>query len=148
MRIEEGEGGVFGERDALAGRRQALPKLPAAGDKRRGQRHDGVEIERALDHVGQAVEMRHQVGMLAGLDQAEMALRQGERRVAQDRADDRHAERFDRLAGTAAVALAGEPVEHDAGDAHVRVVGGKALGDGRGRLRLAGDIEHQQHRQA
>ena len=28
------------------------------------------------------------------------------------------------------------------------IVGGKALGDGRRRLRLAGDVEHQQHRQA
>ena len=86
--------------------------------------------------------------MLAGLHQAEMPLRQRQRRVAHDRADHRQAERLDRVAGQPPVPFAADAVEHDAGDPHRRIVGGKALGDGRRRLRLAGDVEHQQHRQA
>ena len=94
----------------------ASEKSAPDGCKRRHQRQDRVEVERALDHVGQPVEMRHQVGMLAGLDQAEMALGQRQRRVAQDRADDRQADRLDGVARQPAVALAAQPVEHHAGD--------------------------------
>ena len=54
--------------------------------------------------------------MLAGLDQAEMAFGQRQRGIAQDRADDRQAERLDGVARKPAVALAAQPVEHDAGD--------------------------------
>ncbi len=147
MRIEEGEGGVFGERDALAGRLQGIAETARRRREGCGQRHDGVEVERSLDHVGQAVEMRHQVVVFAGLDEAEMALRQVERGIAQDGADDRQAERLDGLAAQPAVAFAAEPVEHDAGHAHIGVIGGKALGDGCRRRRLSGDVEHQQHRQ-
>ena len=80
---------------------KASPKLARCRRERRRQRHDGVEVERAFDHVGQPVEMRHQVIVFAGLDEAEMALRQVERGIAQDGADDRQAERFDGVAGTA-----------------------------------------------
>ena len=91
---------------------------------------------------------RARSGVLAGLHQPEMALRQRQRGVAQDGADDRNAERLDGVGRQPPVPLAAQPVEHDAGDPHVAVVGGKALGDRGGRLRLAGDVEHQQHRQA
>ncbi len=46
------------------------------------------------------------------------------------------------------MALAADAVEHDAGDVHGRVVGGEAARHRGRRLRLAGDIEHEQHRQA
>ena len=86
--------------------------------------------------------------MLARLHQAEMALGQRQRRVAQDRADHRQAERLDRVARQPPVPLAAQPVEHDAGDPHRRIVARKTLGDRRRRLRLARHVEHQQHRQA
>ena len=148
MRVEEGEGRILGQRDALAGRRQRVGKIRTCRRKRHGQRQDRVEVERALDHVGQPVEMRHQVGMLAGLHKSEMALGQSQRRVAQDAADDRQADRFDGVAGQSSVPLAAQPVQHDAGNPHRRIVGGKAFRHRRRRLRLARNVEHQQHRQA
>ena len=124
MRIEEGEGGVLGERDALAGRRQGAVEIGRARRERRGQRQD-ARRGRASASTMSASRSRCaiEVGMLAGLHQAEMALRQRQRGIAQDGADDRQAERLDGLAGKLAVPLAAEPVEHDAGDAHRRVVG-------------------------
>ena len=44
----------------------------------------------ALGHGGKAVEKCREVCMLAGLDKAEMALRQRQRLVAWHRADDRN----------------------------------------------------------
>ena len=148
MGIDEGERRVLGQGDPLAGRRQRVGEIRALRRQRRGQRKDRVEVERALGHVGQAVEMRHQVGMLAGLHQAEVALRQRQRRVALDRADHRQADRLDGVAGQFSVPFAAQPVQHHAGDFHGRIVGGKAFGDGGGGLRLAGNVEHQQHREA
>ena len=138
VRIDEGEGRVGGERDALAGRRQgggnarpmALANGRRAGDHR-------VEIEMALGHVGEAIETRGEICMLAGLHQAEMALGQCQRLVARQRADDRHAQRGDGVGDQRAVAFAADTVEHDTGDAHGRVVGGKAAHHRCRRLRLA-----------
>jgi hypothetical protein len=148
MRIEEGEGGILCQCDALSGRLQRVVETAGSGCEWRRQRHDDVEVERALDHVGQPVEMRHQILIFAGLDEAEMALRQIERGIAQDRADHRQADRLDRVAAKTAVTFAAQPVEHDAGHAHITVIAGKTLGDGCGRSRLSGNVEHQQHRQA
>ncbi len=148
MRVEEGEGGIGRQRDALAGRRQRGHVVGARRRQRRGERGDAVEVERALRHVGEPVEMPGEVRVLAGLHQAEMALRQGQRRVPQDGADHRHADRLDGVGGQAPVTLAAQPVEDDAGDPHVAVVGGEALGDGGGGLRLTGGVEHQDDRQA
>ena len=44
--------------------------------------------------------------------------------------------------------FAGDAVENHAGDPHRRIVRGKASHQGRGRLRLPRDIEHQHDRQA
>ncbi len=52
------------------------------------------------------------------------------------------------VAGQFSVPLAAQPVQHHAGDPYGRIVGRKPLGHRRRRLRLAGHVEHQQHRQA
>ena len=52
----------------------------------------------ARRHFGEAVEPRREIGVLAGLDQAEMPLRQHQRLVARDRAEHRDAERLERSA--------------------------------------------------
>ena len=95
MRIDEAERPIAGERDALAGRRQAAASAVAALAivKRRGARHDGVEVEMAFGHLGQAVEQGVEIGMLAGLNQTEMTFRQRQRRVARHGAEDRNTER-------------------------------------------------------
>ena len=77
-----------------------------------------------------------------------MALRQHQRFVARDGAQHRNAERLERIGDQRAMPVAAELVEHDAADAHRRIVGGEARGDRGRRLRLARHVEHQQHRQA
>ena len=102
MRIEEGEGGVLGERDALAGRRQRVAKPPAAGASGAASARMASRSSDRSTMSASRSRCAIEVGMLAGLHQAEMALRQAERRVAQDGADHRQAERLDRVAATAA----------------------------------------------
>ena len=78
-----------------------------AGDHR-------VEIEMALRQVGEAIETRGKIGVLAGLHQAEMALGQCQRLVARQRADDRHVQRGDGVGHQHPVPFAADAVEHDA----------------------------------
>ena len=104
--------------------------------------------ERGHD-VGEAVDEGLERGVLARLDQAEVPLGQRHLGVAVHGADDRQAERARSASRTSASCRAlATWFRIDAGDAHLRVVGGEAAGDGGGGLRLAGDVEHQQHRQA
>ncbi len=77
-----------------------------------------------------------------------MALRQRERRVARDRAEHRNADRRDRVGYQSTMALAADAIEHHARDAHRGIMRRKPAHHGGRRLRLAGDIDHQQHRQA
>ncbi len=85
---------------------------------------------------------------LRGLHQAEVALGQGQRLAARQRAEHGEAGGFNGIGGETAVAFAGDAVQHDAADAHARVQRGATGGHGRGGLRLPRDVEHQQHRQA
>ena len=118
------------------------------GYHRRGHRAHGVEIDVGGDEIGDGVEHRAEPRQLGGLDEAEMALRQGQRLAARQRAENLEAGGGDGIGGEAAVALARHAVEHHAADPHARVQRGAAGGDGGGGLRLAADVEHQQHRQA
>ena len=86
--------------------------------------------------------------MLARLHQPEVALGQRHVRVAVHRADHRQPERRDRVAHQPLVPRARHLVQDHAGDPHARVVGREAAGDRRRGLRLAGDVEDQQHRHA
>ena len=69
-----------------------------------------------FDEVGDRVEARVERVRLARLHQAQMALRQRQAVAARQRADDRDAERLDRLGREAAMPLAADPVEDDARD--------------------------------
>ena len=109
---------------------------------------DPVEIEIALRHVGEAVEPRGEVGVLGGLHQAEMAFRRREAGIALHGAEHRHSRRRHRIGDERLMARAADPVEHDARDPHRRIVGRKPARHRSGRLRLAGHVEHEQHRQA
>ena len=55
-----------------------------------------------------------------------------------------NAERLDRLDRKAAMPLAADAVEDHAGDREAVVIGRAALDDGRGRLRLAGDVDDKE----
>ena len=99
-----------------------------------------------LDEVGHGLEPLIERFGLARLHEPEMAFGQGEGVAARQGADDRDAERLDRLGREPAMALAADPVEDHAGDGEPIVVGRAALDDGRGRLRLAGDVERKQDR--
>ena len=149
MRIDEGKGLVARQRDPLARRpqRDGLSRLP-------GQTHLARELENApaievrLDEVGQRLEPRLERLRLGGLDESEMAFGQGDCFVARQRADDREAQRLDRLRDEPAMPLAADPVDHDAGDAEPRVIDGAALDDRRGRLRLARHVDDEQDRKS
>ncbi len=60
----------------------------------------------AFGHRGEAIDQRGKIGMFAGLHQAEMTLRQSERRIARQRAENRHAERGDGIGDQRAMLLA------------------------------------------
>ncbi len=84
--------------------------------------------------------------MLASLHQAEMALRRREPGIALHRAEHGHSRRRHRIGDQRQMARAADPVEHDAGNPHRRVVCRKPARHRGRRLRLAGYVEHQQHR--
>ena len=86
--------------------------------------------------------------MLASLDEAEVTLRQRQRHLARQRAEDGNIERGDSVGDERAVPFAADAVEDHARDVHRRIVRGKASHQGCGRLRLPRDIEHEQDRQA
>ena len=88
MRVEEGEGGVSGDGDAPAGRGQGSRARGDAGKRRRG-RDDAVDVQRSLHDIGKPIDVGIEIGMFVCLDEPEMALRQRDRRVAHDRAEDR-----------------------------------------------------------
>ncbi len=94
------------------------------------------------------VEPRRKIRVLGCLHQAEMAFGQHERLVARHSAENRHAQCGDGIGHEPAMPLAADTVQHDAGDPHIWIVRGEAPHQSRRRLRLTGDIDHQQHRQA
>ena len=148
MRIDEAEGPILRQRDALAGRRQGgCHTIGSADAKRRGARDQRIQIEMALGHRCETLDQAGEIGVLAGLHQAEMALRQSERRLARHRAEHRHAERNDRIRDQRAMLLAGGAIEDDAGDANGGIVRGKTAYDGRRRLRLPRYVEHKHDRE-
>ena len=97
-------------------------RIGGAEAERSGARYDRVQIEMAFGHRGKAIDQRGKIGMFAGLDEAEMALRQRQRGLARHRAENRNAERGDRVGDQRAVLFAGDAVENHAGDAHRRIV--------------------------
>ena len=68
--------------------------------------------------------------------------------VARDRAEDGNAERGDGVGHELQMPLAADAIEHDAADPHVRIVRGEAAHQGRRRLRLARNVDDEQHRQS
>ena len=101
----------------------------------------------AFRQVGEAIETRGKICVLAGLHQAEMALGQCQGLVARQRADHRHVQRGDGVGHQHPVPFAADTVEHDTGDADRGVVTRKAAHHRCRRLCLRGDVEHQEHRQ-
>ena len=149
MGIDEAESAVARERDALARRGQGHVRDRSGDDvQRRGDPHDRVEIKMLFGGCGEAIEQRHQIGMLARLHQAEMALRQSERGLARQRADNRHAECGDRVRDQGAMPFAADAVQDHAGDAHARIVRCEATHQRCSRLRLPRHVDDKDDRQA
>ena len=119
------------------------------GDARRcGELHDVIEIKVAFGQVGEEREPLIEIAMLARLHESEMALGEGERLVARDRAEDRNSQSHGRTGHESPMPLAADAVEHDAADPDLRIVHGETAHQRRRRLRLPRDIDHEQHRQA
>jgi len=79
-----------------------------------------------LDKPRDPVQSRIETGGFTGLHEAEMALRQRQRRIAGQGAEYGNAARGNGVGDEHAVAFAGDAVQDHAGDLHRRVVGGKA----------------------
>ena len=88
-----------------------------------------------------------QVGMFHRLDQAQMAFRQREIAAAGQRAQHRDPRALHPQPGQPLVPGAGDAVQDHPGQPDIAVAG-KAQRGGGGRLRLAADIDHQDHRPA
>ena len=146
MRIDEGEGGVGGERDALTRRRQGGDG-PLADSERRGEALNAGEIAMALGELGEAMQAKLEVVVLERLHQAEVPLGKMNRLVARNGAEDRDVEGGDGALDRGAMAIAADTIQHDTGDADARIEAGKAEHRGCGGLRLARDVEHEQDRQ-
>ena len=156
VRIDEAEGLIERERDALAGRRQRWHRPARCSACRSGQqrrrRHHAVEIDMALRQCGQPIEPAGEVAVLAGLHQAEMPLGQRERRVARDRAENRNCSwaRSAAIASLTSARCRSLPTRLRMTPA-MRTAGSwaaKPRSTAARRLRLPGHVEHQQHRQA
>ena len=147
MRIDEGEGRVGRERDALTRRRQGGDRLPANSEGC-GEGLDTGEVAMALGELGEAVQAKLEVVVLERLHQAEVALGEMDRLVARYGADHGNVERGDGALDRGAMAVAADAVEDDTGDANARIEAGKAEHRGGGRLGLARDVEHEKDRQA
>ena len=147
MRIDEGEGRVGRERDALARRRQSGDR-PLADSERGGEALNAGEVAMALGELGEAMQAKLEVVVLERLHQAEVALGEMDCLVARDGADHRNVERADGALDRGAVAVAADTIQNDAGDADARIEAGKAEHRCGGGLGLAGDVEHEKDRQA
>ena len=148
MWIDEAESLIARQRDTLSRRRNG----PRPRRRRDGERHgvcdNGLEIEMPLRHGGKAINQRGKIGMLAGLNKTEMALRQRHRCIARNGAEDRNTECCNGFTHEHTVPLATDTIENNASDAHRRIVGRKTSYQSRGRLRLARDVEHEHGRHA
>ncbi len=100
------------------------------------------------DEIRHLLQARIQVVRFSRLHQAEVPLGQGDAWGTWQRPDDRDTQCLDRLGCQPGMPRAAKPVEHDTGDGQARIVGCKALDDRRRGLRLAADVQHQQHRPA
>lgn len=120
---------------------------PRYQGRRGGGIEDPVEVEAAFGHVGEAGEVGREVGVFGGLDEAEVAFREGEGGIAWDGAQGGKADAGESGLDAGAVAGAGDAVEDDSADAHAGAVGVHAVSDGGRGLRLAGDVEHEKDRE-
>ena len=84
----------------------------------------------------------------ARLHQAEMAFRQGDIGRTRQAAQHRHAQSLHSPLHQQQMPGAGDAIQHYAGNGDARIIVHAALDDSRRRLRLAADIDHQQHRHA
>ena len=149
MRIDEAERGILRQRDALTRRRQrARPAAGSISAAASGAAPGSQSRSRCRSAMSASrVQMRRERRMLACLHQPEMPLRQRQRGIARDGAEHRQADRRDGVAAIRRCRVAGDLVQDHAGDAHSRIVQREAARHGGAGLRLAADVEHQQHRQ-
>ena len=90
--------------------------------------------------------LRH-IGVLAGKDETEVTFRQLQSKVARKRAEHRNADSGGRVGCHYSMPCAGDPIEEYAGNFDRGIVGRKSARQRRNRLRLARNVDHQQHRQ-
>lgn len=99
--------------------------MPAGHSKNR------VEVEGGFREIGEPVEAGVEVGGLAGLDEAEMALGQDEARLAREGAEHRQADPRQPCLDETTVARARDLVEDHARDPDPRIIGRAAERHGR-----------------
>src|SRR5271155_3738153 len=98
MRIGEAESLIAGERNPLARRRQSGRTVLRRCDRqRRGYRGKGVDRKIAFGVRREPIDQPMEAGMFAGLDEAEMPLRQSDCSFPWHRAENANAKSFDRV---------------------------------------------------
>ena len=103
------------------------------------------QIHGAADDSGGAAEKPLEVGVLGRLDEAEMALRQGELCVLRHEAERRRREGF---ANQLRMARAGDAVDDDSRHLDAAAVPREPFDERRGGRRLPAGVDDEQHRQA
>ena len=99
MRIKEREGVVAGDGDRLPRRLQCLADTPRTSRANGSQRPDRVDIGVGDDEIGHLVQTPVEIAGFAGLNEAEMALRQGDVAGPRHGAHDGNAKRRNRVPG-------------------------------------------------
>jgi len=144
VRIDKGEGRITRQRDALAGRTGA--RLPGAGDQARpckSQQPRDVYVR--LDEPGKRIEPALDLCRLFDLNESQVPLGQHDGLITRQSPDDGNPGRFERLRCETNVTRTPCAIENDAGNPHTIAKPLKTPSDGRSRLRLAGNVEHENH---
>ena len=148
MRIDEAEGRIAGQRDPPAGGRQRSGRRRLGQGAMGGGRDDRLQVAMRRDEIARMVQDGLQARRLLGLDQAQMALGQGDVALPRQAAQHADARLIHPLADQPVMARRGHAVQHHPRKGQIRAQRGKAPRRGRRRLRLPADIQDQHHRPA
>ena len=150
MRIDEREGRVARERDALSRRPNGEPAPARATARSRSPASARTRPQSTWVSMKSAIASSRASSASVSPACTRPRWRSGSAivLVARQRADDRHAHRFDRLDDEPAMALAADAIDDDARDLEPLVISCAALDDRRRRLRLTRHVDDQQDRHA
>ena len=145
--IAEGKSQIAGDGDVAAERLQRANRRRSFGcAKRPAEGAHAVDVDMALNMIGGGVEECVQILGFPGLNQPEMACRQGQRIVAWQCAHQRDARRRHGGAQYLLMAAAGDMIKDYCSDLDIGAVAGEAFRQRRHRGALAAHIYDEDHR--